>query len=154
MRFRGIVLGAFLAWLSSLCMCSSPMSRPPVLGNCDGGCDPSTGSGSVSPPTGGTVFDAGSGTTTDAEICGIADSHVNTSDTLCAPCIIQNCCPQDTACTDNCTSVLDCAEGCAAGDTLCVGNCENLFAAGVGAYQAFALCLQTSCMNTCPALQQ
>jgi hypothetical protein len=40
------------------------------------------------------------------------------------------------------------------GDTICVGGCENTWQAGLVPYQAFVLCVQQSCMSTCPALQQ
>jgi hypothetical protein len=154
MKSRGVALGAFLAWLCLLCMCSSEAPRPPAFGNCDAGCDPVSGTGGSSPGGGG--IDAGTGTTMtgDASVCGIADSQVRAPDALCAPCIIENCCTQDTSCTDNCTALLDCTQSCAVGDTICVGGCENMWTAGFTAYQAFALCLQQSCMNTCPALQQ
>jgi hypothetical protein len=130
------------------------MPLPPMLGDCDSGCDPVTNSGSSSPQNG--VPDAGTSTTTtgDASMCGIADSHVVTSDMLCAPCIVANCCSQDTSCTATCTSLLDCTQECASGDVICLGGCENMWTGGLTAYQAFIQCVQQSCTTTCPMLMQ
>ncbi|HEY4016125.1 MAG TPA: hypothetical protein VGM06_22475 [Polyangiaceae bacterium] len=154
MTFHGVSVGALSALLCVFCMCSSSTSRPPDLGDCEAGCDPVTGSGSSTPPQGGGL-DSGTGAPIgDASICGLADMHVQTSDALCAPCIVQNCCSQDTSCTDTCTSLLDCTQGCASGDTLCLGACENMWTAGLTAYQAFIQCVQASCTNTCPMLMQ
>src|SRR5262249_32633320 len=64
-------------------------------------------------------------------------------------CISRSCCPPGSACTGNkdCSALLACIKNCA--DSTCEQNCATANQAGVTAFNAVAMCLNSSCSAQC-----
>ncbi len=91
--------------------------------------------------------DGGSGKAGTA--CGACSP--SSSDTACATCMDQFCCPEVTACSNQiaCMNLLGCLVACSSSDTTCVNGCESSYSAGAKSLGNLTTCTDNSCSTSC-----
>jgi hypothetical protein len=156
---------ASVSVLSILASCVASPSHPADLGGCTGDgkvpCLPvGLGGGGTGPLPSDDGSDAATGFTEtgDGGSCGSADQHLTTDNPACVPCIVQFCCPADTACSadPNCVNLVLCAQGCEANNANgnasgCVETSCTQSMSSTQNYEDFAACVQMNC-TSCPLL--